>query len=197
MAKTYGGEEDDVAVSVSAASGGGYFLTGITESFGTGKMDCWGLKLGSNGSVEWQKTYGSSEYDVVTSAIAVPDGGYLVAGYIRDPGVTNYDYWLFKLSAEGLVEWQKKYGGESHDMANSITAVSDGGYIISGSTESFGAGGKDCWILKLKNDGSVEWQKTYGGSLDDSAVSVVETNEGYLVACDSFSFGAAMVIYGC
>ena len=81
------------------------------------------------------------------------------------------------------MDWQKTYGGTGDDYANSIQQTSDGGYIVAGSTNSFGAGNYDSWILKLGTDGTVDWQKTYGGTGDDYANSIQQTSDGgYIVA---------------
>ena len=74
-------------------------------------------------------------------------------------------------------------------MAQSIQQTSDGGYIVAGQTKSFGAGNEDFWVLKLNSDGSVAWQKTYGGSADDFAYPIQQTSEGgYIVAGVTYSF---------
>ncbi len=74
------------------------------------------------------------------------------------------DIWVLKLNTDGSVAWQKTYGGSGDDEAYSIQQTSDGGYIVAGDTDSFGAGTADVWVLKLDSDGTVAWQKTYGGT---------------------------------
>ena len=92
--------------------------------------------------------------------------------------------WILKLDQAGTVSWQKTYGGSGYEYAYSIQQTSDGGYIVAGDTSSFGAGDDDMWILKLDQDGTVSWQKTYGGvSGDDHAHSIQQTTDGgYIVA---------------
>jgi hypothetical protein len=90
-----------------------------------------------------------------------------------------------------LEGWAATYGGVDDDLATSIRQTSDRGYIVACGTRSFGTGSADIWILKLRPDGSVEWQKTYGGISDDSVFSIHETRKGgYIVACGTESFGA-------
>jgi predicted secreted protein len=175
--KTYGGSWDDVR-SFQQTIDGGYIVAGWTGSFGAGGDDIWILKLSSTGDIEWQKTYGGSEYDRALSVQQTSDGGYIIAGKTDSFGAEGGDTWVLKLSSAGEIEWQKTFGGSSDDYASSIQETSDGGYIIAGKTDSFGAGGDDTWVLKLSSAGEIEWQKTYGGSSDDYASSIQETSDG-------------------
>ena len=114
-----------------------------------------------------------------------------MAGETLSFGAGSYDAWVFKLDATGNIEWQKTYGGPRWDRAWSVQQTSDGGYIVAGFTQSFGAGGQDFWVLKLDASGNVEWQKTYGGPADDRALWVVEADDGgYAVVGTTASFGA-------
>jgi hypothetical protein len=176
--RTYGGSEDDEASSVQQTADGGYIVAGYTSSFGTGKKDAWVLKLDKDGSVEWQKTYGGSEDDEAFSIHQAADGGYIVAGYTSSSGAGKKDVWVLKLDKDGSVGWQKAYGGGSDDVAYSIQQTPDGGYILAGSTGSFGKGNNDMWALKLDESGNVDWQKTYGGIGDDGAYSIQPTSDG-------------------
>jgi len=190
--KTYGDSDGDAAYSVQQTSDGGYIVAGHTELFGDGFSDFWVLKLASNGSVDWQKTYGGSDGDRAWSVQQTSDGGYIVAGFTDSFGAGSSDFWVLKLTSNGNVDWQKTYGGTEDDFARSIQQTSDGGYIVAGDTESFGAAGdNDFWVLKLASDGSVDWQKTYGGSGGDIAYPVQQTADGgYIVAGNTRSFGA-------
>jgi uncharacterized delta-60 repeat protein len=187
--KTYGGTNTDWARSIQQTSDGGYIVAGETWSFGAGEWDYWVLKLNSDGTVAWQKTYGGSSSDYANSIQQTSDEGYIVAGETWSFGAGEYDYWVLKLNSDGTVAWQKTYGGSSSDYANSIQQTSDGGYIVAGWTWSFGAA--NFWVLKLNSDGTVAWQKTYGGSSSDEAYSIQQTSdEGYIVAGRTYSSGA-------
>lgn len=86
------------------------------------------------------------------------------------------------------VEWSRTYGGSGWDVANSVQQTSDGGYVIAGSTCSFGAGKSDCWLIKIDAYGNVEWNQTYGGPDEDDACSVQQTSDGgYIIAGATFS----------
>jgi len=189
--KTYGGNARDSAYSIQQTEDGGYIVAGITESFGAGDFDFWVLKLSSTGGVEWQKTYGENARDDAWSIQQTADGGYIVAGATESFGAGRSDWWVLKLSSTGDVEWQKTYGGNTWDVAFSIHQIVDGGYTVGGTTESFGVGWSDFWILKLSSTGDVEWQKTYGGNSADSALSTKKTADGgYILAGFTDSFGS-------
>jgi hypothetical protein len=103
----------------------------------------------------WAKTYGGSASDSAYSIQQTSDGGYIVAGQTSSFGAGG-DFWVLKLDGAGDVVWQKTYGGSATDLAYSIQQTSDGGYIVAGQTSSFGAGGYDPWVLKLRPGGSID-----------------------------------------
>ena len=152
---TYGGSDWDEALLIQETDDGGYIVAGYTYSFGAGNEDIWVLKLDEDGNVEWQKTYGGSDEDWAHSIQQTSDGGYIVAGYTYSFGAGEGDFWVLKLDENGNVEWQKTYGGSDYDRAKSIQQTDDGGYIVAGSTYSFGAGYYDFWVLKLDENGEI------------------------------------------
>lgn len=181
--KTYGGAGEEWTASVQQSDDGGYIVVGDTcASFGAGHIDMWVLKLQPDGSVEWQKSYGGSDAGSGLSIWQTGDGGYIVAGHTDSFGAGGLDAWVLKLELDGIVEWQKTYGGKSNDVAHPIRQTSDGGYIVIGETESFGAGDVDLWVLRLRPDGTVEWQRAYGGELFDFGHSIQQTSDGGYVA---------------
>jgi hypothetical protein len=145
----------------------------------------------SDQASQWAKTYGSWTEDVSWSIQQTSDGGYIVAGDTRSFGAGGWDIWVLKLDQNGNIQWQKTYGGRSDDSASSIQQTSDGGYIVAGDTMSFGAGDLDIWVLKLDQNGNIQWQKTYGGRNGEFASSIQQTSDGgYIVAGYTTSFGA-------
>jgi len=126
---------------------------------------------------QWARTYGDTGDDEYPVAIQTSDGGYIIAGTTDSFGAGGWDVWVLKLDSDGTVEWQYAYGGTGNEEASSIQQTSDGGYIVAGTTNSFGAGGWDTWVLKLDSDGAVEWQYTYGGTSTDCANSIQETSD--------------------
>jgi len=189
-ARTYGGSEDDYAYSIQQTSDGGYIVAGKTSSFGAGSGDVLVLKLSSDGSIEWQKTYGRDYSDEAHSIQQTNDGGYIVGG---DIAIRGWNIWVLKFSFNGSIEWQKSYSRSNINRARSIQQTNDGGYIVAGKIgENIYV--LDIWILKLSSDGTIEWQKTYGGSQPEEASSIQQTNDGgYIVAGQTESFGAGNV----
>jgi len=194
--KTYGGRgtEKCSADPIVQTSDGGYVVTGYTASFGAGHSDVWVLKLDENGAVQWQKTYGGAGYEEAHAMRQTLDGGYVVAGFTDSFGSDDdWDVWILKLDPHGAVMWQKTFGGPGNDVTWSVHQTSDGGCIVAGSTESFGAGQRDAWLLKLSENGAVQWQKTYGGQGREEGESVRQTDDGgYWVGGGTQSFGAGL-----
>ncbi|MCK4645765.1 MAG: hypothetical protein KAU46_05905 [Candidatus Aminicenantes bacterium] len=196
--RSYGGNDHEEASSIQQTSDGGYIVAGYTWSYIAGYLDIWILKLTSSGNIEWQRTYGGTNGDKAYSIQQTSDGGYIVTGIFGYSGfmeILSCDFWVLKLSSSGDIEWQRTYGGSStpghvrENCAYSIQQTSDGGYIVAGSTWSFGAGWHDFLILKLTSSGDIEWQRTYGGTDGDKAYSIQQTLDGgYIVAGYSESF---------
>jgi predicted secreted protein len=186
---TYGGASNDMAFSVVEA-GDGYTLTGRTNSFGVGIADFWLVKVDSSGNHEWNKTYGGSGADAARCVINTGDGGYVLAGFTQSFGAGGQDFWLVKVDSSGNHEWNKTYGGSGADAARCVINTGDGGYILTGETNSFGSGDTDFWLVKVDSSGNHEWNKTYGGSGAENAFSVVKTGDGgYALAGRTGSFG--------
>ncbi len=184
--QTYGGNDYDWLGSIQTTVDGGYVVAGGTYSFGAGNADPWVLKLDAKGAVEWQRYYSSIYYGEASAVRQTSDGGYVIAGGTYSFGAGSEDGWILKLDANGNVLWQNTYGGTTTDFLTSIQLTSDGGYIAAGYTYSFGAGYGDIWVLKFNADGSVLWQKAYGGTGgtgNDTANAVRQTADGgYVVA---------------
>jgi hypothetical protein len=153
-------------------SDGGYIVVGAT-SFGLGFLgggwayDFWVLKLDSQGNIQWQKTYGGWSYDDVVRVRQTSDGGYILGGFTQSFGSGPQDMLVIKLDSQGNIQWAKTYGGMGYELGGYIIQTQDGGYIVSGSTTSFGAGGWDLLVLKLDPNGNIQWAKTYGGSANE------------------------------
>jgi len=174
--KTYGGTSNDQASSVQQTADGGYVVAGRTGSFGAGDYDFWVLKLNSTGGVTWQKTYGGSGDDEAYSVQQTADGGYVVAGRVYSFGAGSPDAWLLRLNSAGSVTWQKTYGGSSADGEWSIQQTADGGYVVAGYANSFGAGGSDAWVVKLGIGGDIVWDAGSGASTQTTSVTPSDSN---------------------
>jgi hypothetical protein len=139
----------------------------------------------------WNKTYGGAGEDTAYSAAQTPDGGHVLAGYTYSFGDGGADFWLAKTDYFGNMESNKTYGGSGNDKAHSVTRTRDGGYATLGTTDSFGVGASDFWLVKTDSSGNMLWNRTYGGAGDDDAWSIKETTDGYLVLAGwTTSFGA-------
>lgn len=205
--KSLGGSLSDAANYVTQTSDGGYIVAGVSRSTdgdvasGFGWMDYWIVKLAADGTIEWENTYGGTEHDIASEIKETSDGGYIVAGRAdsEDGQITNHigstDFWILKLDDEGAIEWENTYGGWASDYAYSVCETTDGGYIVGGASNSVAGGvvtgnhGKyDFWVVKLSEEGDLEWQKSLGGSKDDFLYSIEQTDDGgYIMAGKSQS----------
>ena len=127
---------------------------------------------------EWGRTYGGSSIEEAMSVVHTSDGGYVLAGFTRSFGAGMDDVWLVKTNSTGHMEWNETYGGPKDDRAHSMILTSDGEYVMAGYTESFGAGLRDFWLVKIDCDGNMQWNRTYGGTNKEVAYSVVQTSDG-------------------
>ena len=173
----------DAGKSVQQALDGGYILAGLTSAFGSGGSDVYLIKTDSGGNEEWSKTFGGSLDDAGNSVQLTTDGGYIIGGSTESFGSGGSDVYLIKTDSGGNEEWSKTFGGSLDDAGNSVQLTTDGGYIIGGSTESFGSGGSDVYLIKTDSGGNEEWSKIFGDSLDDAGNSVLQTSDsGYIIA---------------
>jgi hypothetical protein len=211
--KSYGGSEWEELFCITQTTDGGYIMTGFTGSFGGqvvgnhGRGDIWTVKINANGVIQWSRCYGGSEGDEGRCIQQVSDGGYIIAGWTlsNDDDVSglhgSYDYWIIKISGSGDIQWQKCYGGSYWDEAHSIIQTSDGGYIFAGWSSSFNGdvtsnhGQADYWVVKIDPLGVIEWEKSYGGSYEDIANCIVQTNDGgYIIAGGSNSYDGDVTV---
>ncbi|RLD62738.1 MAG: hypothetical protein DRI84_10550 [Bacteroidetes bacterium] len=177
--ETYGGTEADEAHSVIETKDGGYLIVGYTESRGSGKKDGWAIKLGQDGSMEWDMTYGGSKDDELFDVIET-NTGFAMVGYTSSIGEGKEDFWLVITDKEGRMAWERAYGGKKSDVANKIISSFDGNVYIAGYTKSKGGGGRDFWILKTepfaseKERGKLIWRKNMGGNGADYSMMIRE-----------------------
>jgi len=192
--RNYGGSSGDRGYSVQQTQDGGYIVAGYTDSFGE-SLQVYLIKTNAQGDTLWTRTYGGTGDDGGRSVQQTSDGGYIIAGYTYSFG-NNYQVYLIKTNASGDTLWTRAYGGTSIDESNSVQQTSDGGYIIAGWTNSFGAGLYDVYLIKTNTSGDTLWTKTYGGTNRDYGRSVQQTQDGgYIVAGYTHSFGNADQVY--
>ncbi|MCX8031113.1 MAG: hypothetical protein N3A59_06000 [Thermodesulfovibrionales bacterium] len=129
------------------------------------------------------KTFGGSFIDLASNIEKTFDNGFIIAGITYSYGAGLSDALVLKTDQRGNLLWYKTYGGLRSDTANSIKQTSDGGFIVAGSTFSYGNGLSDAWILKLNPQGDLLWHKTYGEAYRDEAYNIKETTDkGYIIA---------------
>ena len=189
--RTFGGENQDYCNSVQQTTDGGYIITGRTESYGAGNKDVYLIKTDGNGDSLWTKTFGGTSFDNGISVQQTNDGGYIILGGTESYGAGNRDIYLIKTDGNGDSLWTKTFGGASQDFGNSVKQTNDGGYIVTGVTESYGAGNKDAYLIKTDASGDSLWTKTFGGLKFDLGNFVEQTDDGgYIVTGRTASFGA-------
>ncbi len=184
--RTFGGPKNEEAHAMLQENDG-YLLAGYTESFGSGGEDVWLLKTDLGGKEIWNRTFGGPEDDEAYSVLKENDG-YIIVGMTQSLGSGGKDTWLLKTDLGGKEIWNRTFGGHGDEEAYSILRENDG-YILAGNTKSFGAGGKDAWLLKTDLGGNELWNRTFGGNGDDVIRSVLSENGSYILAGWTESYG--------
>ena len=115
-----------------------------------------------------------SGYDSGNSVQQTSDGGYIVAGVTASFGARGQDVLLLKYDGSGTLQWARTAGGTGDDAADFVQQTSDGGYIVSGHTASFGTG-QNVLLLKYDAAGTLQWAKSGGGSISSTSVQQTPT----------------------
>jgi hypothetical protein len=145
------------------------------------------------GDTLWTRTYGGIDSDGCYSVQETSDGGYIVGGQTWSFGVGCYDVWLLKTDSQGDTLWTRTYGGSEYEFRVSLDQTSDGGYVMIATTDSFGAGGYDIYLVRTDSQGNVLWTRTYGGNENDFGESVRQTYDGgFIIVAQTHSFGAGL-----
>ncbi|GAA4418182.1 hypothetical protein GCM10023187_51350 [Nibrella viscosa] len=207
--KTIGGAGSDQCNALLLTADGGYMLGGTSDSNAgsdksenrKGDLDYWVVKVRADGTIEWDKTLGGASWENLASLEATADGGYIVAGtsasnagFDKTQNLiagTGADYWVVKLRADGSIAWDKTIGGAGFDVLQSVRPTADGGFILGGYSDSNAGYNKsenrngileDYWVVKLRTDGTIEWDKTMGGGSSDRLSLVLPTPDGGYIA---------------
>jgi hypothetical protein len=190
--KTFGDTFQDCGFCVRQTADGGYIVAGLSESQTVPPNvdeNAYLLKIDASGNKQWSRSFGLEWPDGATGVEQTADGGYVLAGYTRSYGEGDFNAWLIKTDADGNAQWEAAYGGNSWELAKGVQQASDGGYIVVGTTTSFGAW-KQAWLIKTDAVGTQEWSKTFGGDADEWGLAVQQTSDGgYILAGKTTSFG--------
>ena len=191
-AKTFGGAQDDEGYSVLQTNDGGFLIGGVTSSYGAGSRDMWMIKTDAAGNLVWQKTHGGLSSDGAWYVAQTSDGGFILTGWTLSYGPGSIgNAWLVKTDSLGNQQWNKFFGGDDADRGYAAQQTTDGGYILTGYTGSFGAGLYDMLLIKTDPSGNAEWTKTFGGTGRDYGNSVQQMSDGgFIVLGYTLSFGA-------
>ena len=212
--KSFGFSGADSGFSLIQTNDGGYLLTGVLDvsasggkgnsKFSTAKRhaggDYWVVKLDASGEKEWSKFFGGTFTDTSYDAIQAENNSYVIIGSSDSNDVDisdnkgTYDFWVLKISEDGNLIWEKSFGGSEIDEGRAITATEDGNFMIVGDTRSSdnnvstNKGAADLWMLKINPEGTILWEKSFGGSSFDVARSISKTQDGgFLIAGSSRS----------
>ncbi|MEO8086061.1 MAG: T9SS type A sorting domain-containing protein [Bacteroidota bacterium] len=210
--KDFGGTNDDELFSLQQTSDGGFILGGWSNSGISGdktqtmwgSTDFWIVKTDALGNKQWDKDFGGTNWDDLSSILQTSDGGYLIGGSSESgingdktqAGWGGFDYWIVKTDSLGNKQWDKDFGGTGDDHLFSVRQTSDGGFILGGYSVSGISGNKtqamwgvsDYWIVKTDSLGNKQWDKDFGGTLEDDLYSIQQTLDGgYILGGTSWS----------
>lgn len=199
--RSLGGSSKEVANSIIECKEGGYIVAGYAESndgdvsnYLGGVSDVWVVRLDTGGNIKWQRTLGGLGEDGAEEIRQTSDSGFIIVGWSDTPHDTllnnDFDFYVVKLDTGGNTIWQKFYGGTGDDTPYSITQTFDGGYIACGYSQSndgqvTGHHGtlpfNDAWIIKTDSAGNLQWQRSYGGTGQEEATSIIQSNDSCYV----------------
>lgn len=193
--KTFGRDIRDSGYSVQQTFDGGYIVCGSTTlPIGTDSAghtlrtnSLWLIKTDSAGNRIWDRIFEGEKGGKGNSVQQTKDGGYIICGNMRTASGGS-DIWLVKTDTEGNRLWDRTFGGKGANEGFSVQQTTDGGYVICGETNVYGAGDRDLWLIKTDAEGNKLWDKTFGGYDLDLGRSAQQTADGGYVACGRAKF---------
>ncbi|MCA9782629.1 MAG: hypothetical protein KC518_03540 [Candidatus Cloacimonetes bacterium] len=178
--RTYGGELEDECWTLGAAADGGFLLVGNTRSQGLGVTDLWLVRTDSLGQQQWNRSYGGSQADGGYGALELEGGDLLLTGYTNSRGAGQADGYVIRTNSIGDTLWTRTFGGSGEDRLFACAAATPGGWLFTGRTTSWGAGGNDLWLLRLNELGDSLWTRTHGGADSDLGLQLLSLGaEGF------------------
>ena len=213
--KTYGGSKDDRGQSLVQTTDGGYAIVGYAMSDdgdgsnNEGFHDNWILRLDASGNILWERSYGFAGHDHCYDVVETDDGGFFFAGFLDvtlSNGEGNFglgssltrhgvgEFWGNKIDDEGNLQWRRYFGGTNNDRAHAVVPSNDGGFVMSGFSESNDydisntKGSYDFWIVHIDANGDLLWEKSFGGTGIEVSYDLVKTpDDGYAILGHTFS----------
>ena len=179
--KTYGGTNDEGGNSIQQTNDGGFIIAGFTNTFGMGNHDVYLLKILSDGTLQWAKTYGGTGSDIGNSVQQTNDGGFIICGNTYSFGAGAGDIYLIKTDSDGILQWTKTFGEAATDNGFSVLQTNDSGYIICGSPKTL--------LIKVTSNGSFNWGKNMGVCWDPG-YSIKQLNNGEFIIAGEICLGA-------
>ncbi len=187
--QVYGTSAIEWGYGVRETSDHGFALIGFTNQNISSGYDALLIKISATGDMQWSKTFGGTDWDFGYAIENANDGGFIICGSTYSPSNGGEDMLIIKADSVGNVVWKKNIGGANDEEVHSIIKDQYSNYLILGETNSFGAGDKDYYLVKINEDGDTLWTKTYGGANFDAGYSIDTTIDGnYLVFGTSKSF---------
>lgn len=193
--KTLGGSSSESMFSLSKVGAnltrdGGLIICGQTKSYSHGNFDAYLVKTNDTGKVEWSKTFGGNSDDGFIYVDTTSDKGYITIGLTKSYGKGGEDVIIVKVDSTGKLLWSKTYGGSNDDFGEFVREDVDKGYLITGATESSGQGKRDIYVLKVKQNEKLGWDKTYGGTKNETGRFIEITSDtNYILGSDTWTFG--------
>ncbi len=181
--RVYGSPALDMAFSVrQTRPDGGYVAVGVTNRAPSHLNDILLLKTDENGDSVWLRTYGGEKDDVARSVEQTADGGFVIGGTTESFGAGGLDLYLMRTDEKGDTLWTRTFGGSGDELGTSVRQTTDGGFVVVGTTASFGAGCDDVFMVRTDGDGNPLWTKTFGGPGYETGLSIVQTaDSGFII----------------
>jgi hypothetical protein len=169
----------------------GFLIAGLTDKLPDKGYDMLLIKTDSNINVEWEHYYGGADWDIANAVIETKDSAYLIAGLTYSYGAANENIYMVKTNYLGDTIWTKTFGGDSTDYATSVDVRYDSTYLVGATTNSFGFGSYDGYVLNLDLDGDTIWTKNYGEEKEDIIYSIKQTpDSGFVFVGSTMSYNA-------
>lgn len=187
---------DGTARCVQQTADGGYLLTGWTKGQTGAGSDIFLIKADEQGNKTWEVLLKGNGYSCGFGVIQTSDGGAVLVGDTKSKTGVDHDVIVVKVDASGNEVWERNFGGPYCDYGAAVVETADGGYLVIGGTESYGAGVYDAYLIRLNSEGQKIWEKTYGGKGSDCAYALVQNpGGGFTVAgnTDSTNSGKTRV----